>query len=145
MIRFQCPSCARPWGLSNQAGGTLWTCPICHTTVNVPAGPPSAQPRGNRAHHAKSQKRKKSSAAPIPVSSDAGFELLEATGHHSPREPFIPVYDDGDESSSHTKIRKKLKKRNQPKGSSSGEIDHIAIADSEMNVVPVADAGGNRN
>jgi len=133
MIRFQCPSCSRPWGLSNKAGGTQWTCPTCHAQVNVPAGPPPTdRPRSGKARHSKSLKRRKSSAAVIPVSADAGFELLEATG-----EPLIPVGDHEQDSSSHTKIRKQLRKRNHPKANSSAEIDYIAIPDSALNVAQV--------
>jgi hypothetical protein len=104
----------------------------------VPAPPPSpGRPRHGKASHSKSLKRKESSAPVIPVSADAGFELLEAADRRPPREPRIPVHDDGADSSSHTKIRKQLKKRNEPKGSSSVEIDQVAIPDSDMNVVAV--------
>jgi hypothetical protein len=127
MIRFQCPSCAREWGLSNKAAGTLWECPNCHAQVNVPAGSPSPDPEhSHKPRHSKAIKRKKSSAA-IPQSPDAGFELLE--GGSAP-EPFIPVAED---APTHSKIRKKLQKRNDPTGASSVEIDHVAIADSDMN------------
>jgi hypothetical protein len=141
MIRFQCPSCARSWGLSNEAGGTLWACPICRAPVNVPASAPSAQLPSGEARQSKPPKRKKSSATPIPVSADAGFELLEMTGGRATHETLTPADDNGHESSSHTKVRKKLKKRNQPKDGSSVEIDRVrvVIADSKMNVVPVAD------
>jgi hypothetical protein len=81
---------------------------------------------------------KKSPANAIPVSADAGFELLEATNLRPPREPLIPVHDDAKDTSSHTKIRKRLKRRNDPKGGSSVEIDHVVIADSDLNVVSVA-------
>src|SRR5437879_6005235 len=126
MIRFHCPSCARPWGLANQAAGSMWTCPICHAQVNVPAGAPSPeQPRERKTHHSRPLKRKKPPAAGIPVSADAGFELLEETGHRPTREPVIPVDDDGDDASSHTKIRRQLRERNHSKGDSSGEIDRV--------------------
>jgi Leucine-rich repeat (LRR) protein len=121
----------------------MWTCPICHASVNVPAGSPvTNRPRSDEARQSKPLKRNKSSAAPIPVSANAGFELLEATDGHALREPLIHVPDDGKNSSSHTKIRKQLKKRNRPKGSSSVEIDQVIIADSDMNEVPVAASPG---
>jgi hypothetical protein len=140
MIRFQCPSCARLWGLANQAGGTEWKCPTCHAAVNVPAGPSSPESGEGKARHSKPLKRKKSSAAAIPVSTDAGFELVETTGRQPPQEPIIPVGSDGPDSSSHTKVRKDLRDRNRPKGGSSVEIDRIAIPDSALNLVPMTGA-----
>jgi hypothetical protein len=64
---------------------------------------------------------------------------LEATDGRPRREPSIPVHDGDEASSSHNKIRKRLRKRDNPKGGSSVEIDRVAIADSDMNIVPVAD------